>query len=45
MFTNCGTEGVLTKVIVEDESYKTWLESETSVPEFWLNNNIIQIDS
>lgn len=44
IFKDCGTSGVLTRVIVSNQEMKNRLESEV-LPQFWRDNNIIQIQS
>ena len=48
MFVSCGKDGVLTKVIVPNNNTKTRIEqliSSNSVPQFWIDNNIIEVQS
>ena len=35
MFINCGTEGILTKVVVSTDSFKNTLRNDSTVPNFW----------
>jgi hypothetical protein len=47
MFKNCGTDGILTNVIVPNEDLKTKILNlgNNNVPSFWNTNNIIQVQS
>ena len=45
VFKDCGTDGMLTKVVVSSEDIKTKILNNSSTPQFWKDNNIIQVQS